>query len=208
MHSSETALAERRTVSHYLHDNLGQNLGYLCFKLDQLIIEKDLLSRENLISDLETMREAANDAYEIVRGTLETIQMETTPQLTNLLIEHAKKVSHRANFELEFKTKGTPYPISPNIQRTVFYIFKESLSNVEKHAKASKVHVLTEWNEENLTVTISDNGIGFDLHSVNTDRHFGLEIMNERISKVNGRLTFTVSENSGTSVNISVPYSS
>jgi nitrate/nitrite-specific signal transduction histidine kinase len=207
MQSSETALAERRTVSHYLHDNLGQNLGYLCFKLDQLIIENDQLSRENLISDLTTMREAANDSYEIVRGTLETIQMETTPQLTNLLIEHARKVAKRANFELNFETKGTPYPVAPNVQRAVFYIFKESLNNVEKHAKASKVHVLTEWDEENLAVTISDNGSGFDRESVDSDRHFGLEIMNERIAKVNGQLKLTASENSGTSVNISVPHS-
>lgn len=205
MSSIKTALDERRTVSHYLHDHLGQNLGYVHFKLGQLISEMDQLSPEKMRSELERMRDAASESYDIMRGTLETINLETTPSLTNLLIEHARKVAQRANFEIAFKAVGKPVPIDANIQRAIYYAFQESLSNVERHARASKVDVRAEWAEDHFELSIRDNGIGFNPQAVNTNQHFGLEIMRERLAKVKGRVMLTISKNSGTLVNVWVP---
>ena len=126
MRTSEAALAERREVSHYLHDHLGQSLGYLHIKMDQLIIERDKLTLDKVYDDLSKMREAVNDSYEIVRGILETIHEETAPSLTNLLMEHARKVSQRSNLEIDFKSKGNPVPLPTEVQRAVFYAFEES----------------------------------------------------------------------------------
>ena len=205
MMTSETALAERREVSHYLHDHLGQSLGYLHIKMDQLIMEKDRLSMETVYDDLEQMRVAVNESYEIVRGILETIHSETSPSLTNLLVEHARKISQRANLQIDFKTHGKPTPLPPEVQRAVFYAFEESLSNAEKHSHASKVEVLADWGIDQLRLTISDDGIGFNPQSIDTDQHFGMEILNERMAKVNGRITLTTSANLGTIVDIHVP---
>jgi signal transduction histidine kinase len=204
MRTTETALEERREVSHYLHDHLGQNLGYLHIKMDQLIMERDKLSLEKVNDDLEKMREAVNDSYEIIRGILETIHAETNTSLTDLLMEHAKKISQRANFKIDFKVRGKPIHLPTEVQRAIFYAFEESLSNAEKYAQASKIDILAEWGQDHFTVTISDNGIGFDPNSIK-DGHFGMEILNERMAKVNGRVTLTTLENSGTVVNIHVP---
>lgn len=205
MRTSETALAERRTVSHYLHDNLSQNLGYLRLKLDQLAGEKDKISIDQIEIDLEHMRSAANESYEIVRGTLETLQPETTPHLTNLLQEHARKVGERANFHVRFETRGRPVPLKDDVQSAIFYACHEILSNVEKHSKASEVSILADWRGRNFDISISDNGVGFNPKNVKRDQHFGLEIVNERINNVNGRITLKTSENSGTVMLISVP---
>ncbi len=205
MRSSETALAERREVSHYLHDHLGQSLGFLHIKLDQLIMEKDRLPVDKVFTDLEQMREAVNEFYEIVRGILETIHAETAPSLTNLLMEHARKISQRATFELDFKTRGKPLALPREVEQAIFYAFEESLSNAEKHAQASKIEILAEWGRDNFRLTISDDGVGFNPQSIDTDQHFGMEILNERMAKVNGRITLMTSENSGTTVNIQVP---
>lgn len=205
MTTSETALAERRKVSRYLHDHLGHNLSYLHFKLDQLVNTKEEISLETVVGDLEHMRKAAQESYEIVRGTLETIRPETVPLLTNLLLEHARKISKRANLEIDFKTMGRPEPLPIDVNRAVFYVFEEALSNTEKYARASKVDVRAEWGEDNFALTISDNGVGFDPENVNSDQHFGLEILRERIDKVKGQVTLRTSENSGTTVFVSVP---
>jgi signal transduction histidine kinase len=205
MLTSETALAERRTVSEYLHDHLGQNLGYLHIKLDQLITQRQQLSLEKVLNDLEMMRSAANDSYKIMRGILETLHPETTMTLTNLLLEHAKKISLRANFELDFQTKGKPYPLSQGVQSALFFAFEELLSNIEKHARADKIAVLAEWGQDDFLLTIRDNGVGFTPETVNADQHFGLEIMNERMVRINGNIKFTTLENSGTTVKIQVP---
>lgn len=208
MRTSETALAERRTVSHYLHDNLGQNLGYLCLKLDQLIEEKDQLSFAQIESDLAHMRAAANESYEIVRGTLETLQPETSPHLTNLLQEHARKVAERANFKVRFETRGRPIPFKDDIQSAIFYVCHEVLSNVEKHANASNVNILFDWSGPDFEICISDDGVGFNPQAINKDQHFGLEIVHERINNVNGRISVVTSINSGTLIKISVPLQS
>jgi len=128
MMASETALAERRTVSQYLHDHLGQNLGYLHIKLDQLITQGQQLSLEKVVHDLEMMRTAANDSYKIMRGILETLHPETSQTLTNFLLEHAKKISSRANFELDFQTKGKPFLLPQEVQSAIFFAFEELLS--------------------------------------------------------------------------------
>jgi signal transduction histidine kinase len=205
MQNAETALAERRIVSHYLHDHLGQNLAYLHLKLDQLANEKGPLVSSTFRADLETMRNAANEAYEIVRGNLEIIQPETMPILNNLLVEHAKRVAQRAGFTVRHKSTGKPVAITTDEQRAVFYIFQEALSNVEKHAKASHVEVLVNWDADNLQVSIADNGRGFDPELVNVEKHFGLQIIRERIEKVNGHLEITSRANSGTLIKVSLP---
>ncbi len=112
LRNTETALAERRSVSHYLHDHLGQSLGFLHLKMDQLLTQKEELSLEKVLDDLELMREATYESYEIVRGILETIHPETTHTLTNLLMEHARKVSQRAGFQIDFKVQGKTCPSS------------------------------------------------------------------------------------------------
>jgi signal transduction histidine kinase len=109
--------------------------------------------------------------------------------------------------KIDFRTHGKPSALAPDVQRAVFYAFEESLSNAEKHAQASRIDILADWSTDRLKLTISDDGIGFDPHAVNTDRHFGMEILNERMAKVNGRITLTTSENTGTVVSIRVPNS-
>jgi signal transduction histidine kinase len=151
------------------------------------------------------MRNAANDSYKIMRGILETLHPETTMTLTNFLLEHAKKISLRANFELDFQTQGKPYSFPQDVQSAIFFAFEELLSNIEKHARADKIAILAEWGQDDFTLTIRDNGIGFAPGTVNADQHFGLEILNERMVRINGNIKFTTLENSGTTVKIQVP---
>lgn len=208
MQSAEVAMAERRTVSSFVHDQLGQNLGYMHLKLDQLGANESIITSKEVRRDLKRLQEVANESYEIVRDILKKLQPETIPHLTNLLKEHAKTVSRRANFALEFKSMGKPIHLVPNIQQLIFFTFREILSNVEKHASASKVNVLVIWNDEFLDVSVADNGKGFDPSLVRGNEHFGLEIMQERITNIKGKLMINSSTDSGTIVSISVPLES
>ena len=205
LNSSQAALAERRIVSHYLHDNLGQNLGYLRLKLDQLLSEREYLSIEQIENDLVRMREAANESYEIVRGALETIHPKTMPHLMNLLQEHANKVAERAHLAVNFEVRGRPFPFKDDVQSAIFYVFHEVLSNVEKHSRADCIDILGDWQNDGFVLTISDNGVGFNPQTINASKHFGLEIMNERINNINGHINLKTSQDLGTIVVISVP---
>jgi signal transduction histidine kinase len=208
LRSVETTMAERRVVTAFVHDQLGQNLGYLHLKLDQLSTYEDATNLRDVRKDLKKLREVANESYEIVRDILKKMQPETIPHLTNLIKEHATKVSQSANFALEFKSTGRQILLSPEARRAIFYAFQEILSNVEKHSKADIVTVLVTWNDSYLDISVADNGIGFDPGIVDQDEHFGLGILQERIASLNGQLMINSSANSGTIISISVPVKS
>jgi signal transduction histidine kinase len=205
MHSAQAAMSERRIVSSFVHDQLGQNLGYMHLKLDQLSVDESVNKLKNIRSELERLREVANESYEIVRDILKKLQPETIPHLTNLLREHSKNLSHRANFELDFKAIGKPVNLPANTQQLIFFAFREIISNVEKHAKARKVSVLVVWNELFLDISVADDGEGFEPGTVDNSEHFGMEIMKERIKSIKGQLSVNSSTGSGTVVSISVP---
>lgn len=207
MQLAETAIAERRTFSAYVHDQLGQNLGYLHLKLDQLNSNGNVSSPE-LREELKRLQEVANSSYEIVRDILKKTQPETSPHLTNLLREHARMIAGRAHFDLDFQVHGKPMYLLPESQRHLFYIFREILSNIEKHAAATRVTVHIDWNETCLDVTVRDNGKGFDLAQVIPDDHFGLEIMQERVSSLDGKIQVESLPGTGTSVFVSIPLKS
>jgi signal transduction histidine kinase len=202
---AETSLAERRKVSHFLHDSLSQNLAFLRLKLDQAVRNLDKTPTEMLQHDLTQMLSAASEAYETVRGTIEHMNPETRPLLTNLLQEHARSVARRANFEVNFETHGKPLAMLPDVQQEIFNVFREVLNNISAYARASRVDIVAEWCESDLQLTISDNGIGFNPQAVDPSKHFGIAIMKERIARVSGQIHLTSSENSGTTVSITVP---
>jgi len=205
MQSAQVAMAERRIVSTYVHDELGQNLGYMHLKLDQLGENEVIMQHKDVRSELGRLRDIANESYEIVRDILKRMQPETIPHLTNLLREHARTISRRAKFELNFQSAGNPVHLPASTQQLIFFTFREILRNVEKHACAQKVDVLVTWSEPFLDITVADNGKGFDPAMVSNMEHFGLEIMHERISSINGRFMMNSSEDTGTVVSISIP---
>ncbi len=203
---TETALAERHAMSHYLHDNLGQNLGYLRMKLEQFVNQPTLLQRNGeLDAELIRMKDIADESYRFVRNKLEVSIPDSTPLLTNYLQEHARKVAVRSNLKIEFSHEGTAKAVPIELQQAVFFVFQEALANVEKHANACKVDVLIHWETDHLSITVNDDGKGFDISNVAAHKHFGLEIMRERMFGIGGSVEIVSSENSGTSVLILAP---
>lgn len=205
MQVAEVAMAERRMVFGYVHDQLGQNLGYLQLKLDQLGANPMLVPLKNVQGELKQLRDVANQSYEIVRDILKKMQAESIPNLGNLLKEHARAVAERARFTLNFECTGVSVKFPSETQQIIFFVFGEILNNIEKHAMANRVDVLLDWSEEYLDISVADNGVGFETSRVDTNEHFGLEIMNERISFLKGKFIVDSSLDKGTVVTISVP---
>jgi signal transduction histidine kinase len=90
--------------------------------------------------------------------------------------------------------------------RQLFYIFREALTNVEKHARASRVAVQIGWEEKHLNMTIADDGRGFDPLSMPSGSHYGLKFMRERAELLNGSLNVHSVVGTGTKLEARVPY--
>ncbi len=100
--------------------------------------------------------------------------------------------------------------LSPEVEAQVFRIVQEALTNVRKHAQASRAWIRFERDDGLCCITIEDDGQGFDPDQATWDsqRHFGLQIMPERARNVGGSLELDSHPGKGTRVLIRVPLSS
>lgn len=202
---AEAVHAERQRIARDLHDTLGQSLGYLHLKLDQLTGDAALQDIVEIRRELERMRTVANESYEQVRGTVAALHLPTSAELADTLLKQARSVGDRAGFEVELFLEGQPRPLAPDVQRQILYLCREALNNVEKHAHAQRVDTYLLWGEDTLFISVSDDGQGFDPNHVPTDGHYGLQIMRERAEEFNGEVIVTSSPGVGTEITLLVP---
>ena len=205
IHSAEVSVKERRKVSHFLHDNLAQNIGYLNMKLGQIQAEGGARRVEILESDLDRMVEVSNESFQTVRGTLETLALASTGRVEPLLEKVARKIGGQAQLEVSFQTSGKAGDLSEKAQQALLYAYQEVLTNIGKHAHARRVDIQLYWEMGWFMVQVADDGVGFEPQGVPAGKHFGLGIMEERINDVNGWVEITSGFQSGTTVRIGVP---
>ncbi len=190
-------------IARDLHDTIGQNISYLRMRLEHLA-SSDPDSKN--AAEIQQMCAVANESYDLVRGTLAMLQSSNFGDLQALFSRYAGQIAERADFEIDFNSQGSQKALTPYQIRQIFYIFREALSNIEKHAGASQVRVETQWDKENLTLLISDNGRGFDPAHMQNSTHYGLRFMRERTEQMNGSLSVLSTACSGTNIVVHVPY--
>jgi two-component system nitrate/nitrite sensor histidine kinase NarX len=188
---AQATRAERRRIARDLHDQLAQNLGYLHLKLDQLATsdEATLTDIESIQVDLEQMRQIANQAYEQVRGTLDSLRTdsEIPDDLAVALRQQAQSVAGRTGLDIKVDYPAEVNPLCPLVKQTMIDIARESLTNVDKHAEASQVTLRVACNQTDVFLTVVDDGQGFRIDDDQEHTgHYGLEIMRERAEEVGG----------------------
>jgi two-component system nitrate/nitrite sensor histidine kinase NarX len=201
---AEATRTERQRIARYLHDTLGQNVSFLRLKLDQLSTEDPLTEIAEIRHEIERMRDVADEAYDQVRNTLSDLRITDHIGLSEALQIHAEKVAARAAFDVEVSTTGTAEMLLPQTQRQVLYISREALNNVEKHAHANLVKLNVAWRENELNIRIVDDGVGFHRGESAGD-HFGLIIMDERATAINGEVSVNSATGAGTKVHLRLP---
>lgn len=206
-----TAVTEERTrIACEIHDGLVQSLAGVNFKLD-LCQE---LVRKNPKASLATIKEskaqlklAIQEARQVIFNLrpLHYDKMELIPALRNYL----KSYETQSRIKADFSVTGDEQILFPRTKIFLFRIIQEGLSNVHKHAKASRVSIQLDINLEMLRVTIEDNGIGFDMARVLRDPekwdHFGIKGILERARLVGGEGRITSKKGRGTKIVVEVP---
>jgi signal transduction histidine kinase len=200
------ARMERERIARLLHDTLGQSLSYLRSVLEQFNMD-DLYSRiASIQHDLDRMRDISNDAYEQIRQTLHSLQPQYEGNLTETLHTIASKTAERARFELQYRVRGTNRQLLPSdVQRKILLIMREAINNIEQHAKAKTVNFSLLWDETHLTVSLEDDGVGFDPEAISGFGHFGIQIMKQRIKEIDGLIEVASSPGQGTKVVLHCP---
>jgi nitrate/nitrite-specific signal transduction histidine kinase len=196
---------ERRRISRELHDSIAQHIGYLHFRLDSLAGDDAIAATAAIRQELEQMREVTGEAYDQIYGMLAELRVPGSAPVAETLLARAKWVGSRAGFRAALVTHGEPCALLAQSRQQILYIFREALSNVEKHASARHVDIDVAWQAHDLVIALRDDGRGFAIGGGSRPGHFGLGIMHERADQIQGQLSIESRLGAGTAVRLSVP---
>lgn len=202
---TETLHTMQLEIARDLHDTVGQNIGYLRMKLDHLS-ETGLQTKLDLKTEIENMLNVANESYDLIRGTLDILQSGGLVNPISVFKQYASQIEERSTFKIEVESQGFPRPLSSYQVRHLFFVFREALSNIEKHANAAKAFVEFDWNDDHLALLIADDGCGFHVKDTSNVGHYGLKFMQQRIESLNGIFSVQSTDDYGTSIKITLPY--
>jgi signal transduction histidine kinase len=197
---------EQQRIARDVHDALGHSLAYLRLRLDQISMELDQTRTDTLQQDVESLRDVAKEAYDQMRGILIMLSPDQDSDLDSVLMSYADKIRRQVNFQIKFHRHGLPRTLPAPIQHNIFYIFQESLTNIEKHAHAQQVDVELSWQETYLEVKVTDDGIGYDPAPLIASGHFGLSNMRERALASKADLSISSELGHGAQLKLRVPY--
>lgn len=199
---------ERARISRHLHDEIGQQLTYLMLQLAH--IEKRIQGVDaSLVEDLKETSKQAQAMIVSVRAvakSLRPIAIEhdgLIPSLRSSVEEFQRfsGVSCRLVIEL-----GDAI-VSESLATTVYRVVQEALTNIARHAKAHKCEVCLTVSDEQLKLTIRDDGIGADPEVLGGHSSLGIVGMKERATAVGGKLTVANRPKAGVLVNARFPLS-
>jgi PAS domain S-box-containing protein len=200
---------ERTNIAREIHDELGQLLTVM--KMDVSWLNK------KIGTDAEVpVKNKMKDLLDMIDGTVKTVRRissELRPSLLDDLglvaaIEwHLIEFEKRVGIKTSFTDAADEVVLPDKVKTGIFRIFQESLTNVARHAEASKITVKMECKNNMFLLKISDNGIGFDKTKVADKRTLGILGMKERSEMMGGIYDIVSTPGKGTTILVKVPLS-
>lgn len=207
----ETQELERQRIARDLHDSTVQSLTgiiyktELCTKLIDMDTDKCKLELASMSKTLhEIINEMRGLIYNLRPMSYDDMGLDTTIE------REISKLKNIDNINIHYKVEGNINDIKSVISLTILRIIQEACNNIIKHAEAKNVYVNLYRNEDELVVTIEDDGNGFDienLQSMSKDDYsgFGLSMMHERVFLLSGKMEIKSELKKGTKIKVKVP---
>ena len=185
---------ERMRISKDLHDGIGQQL--LLIK-NKLIAADDQVTKEMVDNTIEEVRNISHDLHPF---TLQELGITKA-------IEHTlTQIDESTTLFISSEIDNIDNIFSPEEEVNIYRIVQESLSNIIKHAKAEASKVLVKRFTHNVTISIRDNGVGFDFNEKYQDiKSLGLKTLLERTKFLKGQMKVISKKESGTVVEFKFP---
>ena len=216
--------AERRRIAQDLHDQLKGDLAALNWEVDSirqrvtgvlrsqpsenLDALKGILDSHGPLKELEKLCNQLVEAVDDIVWTLRPPELDDSFPV--VLKDFLDRWSGRYKIKTEFaSTCPDDLRLESRIERALYRIIQEGLTNIRRHAEAKHVILGLECDKERVRIYLKDNGRGFNVQAVKNDsgkdRGLGLRGMEERVALLGGRINFTSAPNEGTEVIVDVP---
>ena len=200
---------ERNRIARELHDDTVQAMVAISHRLDSLASGGKAIP----VQVLRSVKDLRRDVDGILVGIRRFTQDLRPPTLEYLgllpaLRELVSQIGKEFGLDANLKVNGIEQRFTKEEELLIYRIIQEALRNVWRHSEATKVDIALEFDDEKTTVTVSDNGKGFeqhDGHELVRTRKLGLIGMAERARLLRGALTIRSELDSGTTIILDIP---
>lgn len=195
---------ERARISREVHDELGQSLTAV--KMDLAWLARRLPRRNGqMLKKIRSTRQLADSVIQSIRR----ISTELRPAVLDLGLAAAvewqvQEFQARSGIQCKVRLL-TREVVASNASTAMFRIFQETLTNVARHAKATRAEVVLQKQRDRLVLLIRDNGRGFDQADPSLSKSLGLLGMRERAAILGGRVNISSAPGKGTTVTAWIP---
>lgn len=197
---------ERQRIAQELHDRLLQVLASLTLRLETC--RRHLVqSPAELSHELQTMEESVRGSMAEIRQFLAGKESPSLAPgtLIDKLREEVKFLRDGLGLRVIVESEPEELALSPEVEQQLYYVLREGLMNVARHAQASRAELFLEQKEKVIRGQLKDNGVGFTLAKAdNGSDGLGLTTMRERIEKLGGTLSIETAPGKGTRIQFSV----
>ena len=209
-------LEERNRISRECHDTLMAGFAAISWQLE---------ATTKLFRDSNSADTPAAKSCELARSMVAHCQAEArriiwdlrgTDEVTNILSQALRETlatnTPHAGCEITFAVEGDELPLTPGCVHHLVCIGQEAVSNAMRHARPAHILVLLKYEDEGLSLSIHDDGCGFQNTEANGSRngsrygHFGIPVMEERARKLGGTMRLQTSAGAGTEVTVKLSF--
>jgi two-component system NarL family sensor kinase len=190
-----------KTISQEIHDNVGQVLSLAKLNLNTFEDTESAYNQTKINDTKQLVSKAINDLRDLSRSLYG--DKITELGLPVAIDNELRILKNIGQYQTELKVTGDSYKLQEKEEIVLFRIVQESLNNIVKHAKAKAIHVQTIYRPDIFTLTITDDGIGFDTGALLASQTgIGLKSIQNRIALIGGKFSLHSIPGEGTTVTI------
>jgi len=196
---------ERNRIAQELHDTLSHTLSGLSVQLETMKAYWGVdpaTARKILDKSLAATRSGLEETRRILMA-LRAKPLEDLG-LNMAIRQMAEEAAVHAGIGLDLVIADNIPPLPFDVEQCFFRVAQEAITNVIKHAGAKRLTVKLELKENKVSLTVQDDGIGFNFDKTNGTKHFGLLGMKERAEFVDGELNIASRPGAGTTVQLTI----
>lgn len=205
----ELAVAEyRNALAAEMHDGIQHYLVAIAMRLElaRSLVDRDPARAARLAVDQQHLARQAADELRVLVRRLRSPRLEQEG-LPEAVRQYADLFGQRSVQDIEVTVTGLPHRLAPSAEQAVLRIVQEALTNVIKHAQATRVEVWLDFRADELIGRVSDDGRGFDPSAPPADELAGIgaDTMRRRAEAIGASFELVSAPGSGTTVTVRVP---
>lgn len=202
----EATLQERQRIARELHDSIEQEMGGVAIQISNARrrLSQDPTQADSALTLAQEMiRHCRAEARTSIRD-LRSIALEQGG-LPRAIQELLAPAATEANIKLTFHEQGAAARLDARLESDLFRVAQEAVANAIHHAAPSNIEITLGYASDFVTLTVQDDGCGFDASSAPPRGHFGLLGMQERANQQHARLIIESHPGAGTKVSLKTP---